>query len=802
VDALRGDLIYALRVWRRLPGTTAAAVLALALGIGANTTVFSFVSGVLMRPLPYSDPDRLVMAWQDRSAKGGPRRELISPGLFVDWSRRATALQGLAALRNWAPNLTGGDAGNDEPERLTGASVSGQYFTTLGVAPAYGRTLTAADDQPGAPTVVVLGDGLWRRRFSANAAIVGHTIQLDGQAAEVVGVMPVTFHGAVIDAEIWNTLRIDPANAPRGIVILRALARIVPGVTLDQAQAAMSTLQGQLQAEDDELVGFQARIIRLQDDVVGPVRPVLLVLSASVALVLLIACANVTSILMARAVGRRTEMSVRVAIGADRRRLVSQLLVESGVLASAGCVGGLAIAHFGIQILLASAPPDAPRLQDVRLDGVVLAFTAAISAFAALVAGMAPALGAWNTALASSLREGARETRGFSRSRAVIVAAEVAAAMTLVVGAGMFVRSLVSLQRVDLGFRPDQLLTASVSPPRGAYRSDEAVRALFDRLLARTAALQGVASAATTSVLPLSGMQINFSFRIEGRPPARPANEEPVASFRSVSTGFFSTMGMTVLEGRPFTADDRAGAPMVAVANQALVKRYFSGVSPVGAHFRINGNAATIVGVVADVHHMSPAAAPDAEMYVPYAQLGARLGWLVVRTTGDPAALAPALRQAMRDVDPNLPLASMRPMTARVADSVAQSRFLATLLTSFSSVAAVLALMGVYGLLAFAVSCRTHEIGVRMALGASRWAVVALVLRQSLVVVLTGVVLGAIAGAGLSSVARSLLFGVQPGDPVTVAGMAALIVTASLAASYLPARRAARVDPVVALRHE
>jgi len=366
----------------------------------------------------------------------------------------------------------------------------------------------------------------------------------------------------------------------------------------------------------------------------------------------------------------------------------------------------------------------------------------------------------------------------------------------------LFVRSLVGLQQVDLGFQPDRLLTASVSPPRGSYRGDEALRGLFDRMVARAALLPGVESATLTSVLPLSGSQINFSFRINGRPPGRTPGEEPVASFRAVGQQFFPTMGMKILEGRGFTAEDHAGSPVVAVVNQALVKRYWNGLSPVGSKLGLNGNDVTVIGVVADVHHAGPGAAAEGEMYVPYSQISARSGWLVLKTTGDPSAQVRGLQAAMREIDPNLPLASVRPMSQLVAGSVAQPRFLATILTWFSAVAVALALMGVYSLLMFSVSQRVREIGVRMALGASRATVVLGILRQSLAVVIAGVIVGAAAGAALSTVVKSLLFGVEPGDPATIAGVGAAIVIASLVASYLPARRASRIDPVVALRNE
>jgi predicted permease len=803
MDALRADLRYALRVCRRAPGTTAVAVVALALGIGLNTTVFSFVSALLLRPLPYPDSDRIVMLWQDRSAKGGPAREVFSPGLFIDWSTRATAVRDVAAIRGWAPSYAGrGVAGDDEAERLTGAAVSVGYFKVLGVAPALGRVFGADDDRPAAAPVVVLSHALWQRRFASDAAIVGQVIQFDGQPAQVIGVMPDGFHGAVIDADVWMPARIDPANAPRGIILLRAIARLAPGVTVAQAQASFATLQAQIAREDPELVGARARVVTLQDDVVGPARPVLLVLSASVGLVLLIACANVTSILMARAAERRVEMAVRTALGADRWRLIRQLLTESAVLAIAGSVAGLALSAIGLHLLVAAAPADAPRMQDVAIDGGVLAFTAAVTILAAIAAGLAPVVAGWRPAVSGDLREGAREARGFSYARAALVVAEVAAAMALTTGAGLFTRSLVALERVDLGFKPDGVLTASIVPPRGLYRNDEAVRGLLDRVLGRIASLPNVTDASFTSVLPLSGQQLMFSFAIEGQPRPQLPTDGPVASFRSVGLTFFQTLGLSLVEGRLFTADDRTDAPMVAVVNRTLVRRYFGGKSPIGQRVSLGGSRATIVGVVGDVQHAGPAATPDAEMFVPYGQLGSRSGWLVIRTSADPAALAPLVRQATHDIDAKVPLALVRPMPALVAASVAQARFLATVLSAFSFIAAALALVGVYGLLEFAVSRRTREIGVRIALGATRRSVVALVLRQSLVVVALGVAVGAAAGAGAATVVRALLFQVTPGDPATVATMGAAIFAATLMATIRPARRAAGVDPVVALRDE
>jgi len=803
VDSLRLDLTYALRAWRRYPATTLAAILAFALGIGATTTVFSAVSAVLLKPLPYHEPGDLVMLWQDRSGRGGSAREVISPGLFLDWAARATAVQDVAVVRGWGPNFTGrSGAHSDEPERLTGASVSGAYFTTLGVAPALGRALAADDDRPGTPTRVVLSHRLWERRFAADPAIVGQTIQIDGQAVDVIGVMPASFRGAVIDADIWNALRIDPGNAPRGMIFLRTIARLAPQVSLAQAQASFDTLQQQILTEDPELEGARARVVSLHADLVGPIRPVLLVLAACVGMVLLIACANVASILLARAVHRRAEVSVRLALGADRRRLIRQMLVESALLAAVGTVAGVALAAAGIAVLVALAPASVPRLQEIRLDPAVLSFAAGIAVLSALIAGLAPALGATRAAAMDGMREGGREVHGTGGLRRALVVAEVAVAMTLVIGAGLFVQSLIRLQAVDLGFRPAGLLVASIAPPRGTYQGPDAIRDLFDRTLTRASNLGGVESAALTSMLPLSGGDINLSFDIEGRPAPRTPGEAPVASYRAVSTTYFDTMGMSMQSGRSLNADDRAGMPSVAVINEALARRYWEGTSPLGARLLMSGEPMTVVGVVADVRHVGPATAADGELYVPYTQVPPRSATLVLRTAGDPAALGPSLRAMMREVDPMLPLGTVRPMATLVADRIAQPRFLATLLTWFASVAAILAVMGVYGLLAFSVTQRTREIGVRMALGAGRAAVIGTVVRQSLVVVGAGIVIGAAAGAALSQTVQSQLFAVEAGDPVTIVSMALLMLTASAVASYFPARRASRVDPVVALRND
>ena len=798
MDALIRDIRYALRSWRRAPGPIAAAIAALALGIGANTAIFSIVSGVLLRPLPYQNPERLVMVWQDMRARGGPQRDWISPGLFVEWRQRGTMFEQIAAIRGWTPNLTG----VDEPERLRGAAVSPAYFAALGVAPAAGRALTEADDVPNGSPVVMISDALWSRLFNRDAGLVGRTILLDGQATTVVGVMPAGFEPPVIAADIWSPIRIDPSRAPRSIVILRALALLRPGVSVAQAQAGMSAVATQLEREDQEWERARVAVIPLHDDIVGNVRQMLIVLSLAVALVLAIACANVMSLLLARAADRGREITIRTALGAGRGRIVRQLLTESVLLSSIGGIAGSILAIWGVAALVAVAPPSAPRLQDVRVDAGVLAFTALITLVTALVAGLAPSLAAVRVHLNAGLRDGGREATGTGRLRAGLVVGEIAVALVLVVGAALLIRTLVALQHVDMGFEPAHVLSASVAPPRTQYRDPEALRQLFTRLVERAATIPGVRSAGLTNMLPLTGGEMNLSFRIEGRPPAATPGSEPVAGARIVSASYATTLGMRLLQGRDLSPLDSANAPGAVLVNETMAKRYWPGASPLGAKIYLGQLEAIVVGVVGDVHHRGPGTTPGAELYVPYLQFNSRQAMLVLRTTGDPARMTSALRAAMKEIDPALPLANVATLETLLDQSVAQPRFLAALLTGFALLAALLALVGVYGLLSFAVSRRVRELGVRMALGAGRARVLRLVLRQSAVLVIFGLAGGVALAVAVSRMLRTLLFGVRPDDQLTIAGMAAAIALAAFVASLPPALRAARIDPVVALREE
>jgi putative ABC transport system permease protein len=798
MDAALRDIRYALRSWRRAPGPTAAAVMALALGIGANSTIFSVVAGVLLKPLPYQNPERLVMVWQDMRARGGPARDWISPGLFIEWQQRATMFESLGAARGWAPNLTG----IDEPERLRGAAVSAGYFTALGVAPQLGRIFTVEDDRPGSPPVVIIADSLWARLFNRDPSLVGRTVSLDGQATTVIGVMPKGFQSPIIDAEMWSPVRIDPARAPRGIIVLRVLGKLKPGVSVAQAQAGMTALAAQLAGEDPEWERARVAVLSLQDDIVGDVRQMLMVLALAVALVLAIACANVTSLLLARAADRTREITIRTALGAGRRQIVRQLFTESALLAVVGGGSGLLLAWWGVAGLVALAPASAPRLQEVRVDANAVGFTLAITLLTALASGLAPAVATARSHLNAGLRNGGRESTANGRLRALLVTAEIAVAFVLVVGAALLIRTLVTLQHVDMGFTPDHVLTAAVAPPRTQYRDPAALRQLYGRLLERASTIPGVRAAALTNMLPLSGGDFNLSFAIEGRARVATPGAEPVAGARIVSPSYVSTMGVRLVQGRDLSPLDTENAPGAALVNETMARRYWPNASPLGARILLPDLELTVVGVVGDVHHRGPGATPGAEMYIPYEQFVARQVVIALRTTGDPARSASALRAVMREIDPALPLANVRTMDQLLSQNIAQPRFLAALLTGFAGLAALLALVGVYGLLSFSVSRRARELGVRMALGAGRTRVVTLVLGQSAALVGIGLVAGVALAMTLTRLLRTLLFGVRPGDPTTVVAMAGGIALAALLASLPPALRASRIDPVIALREE
>jgi putative ABC transport system permease protein len=797
------DLRFGARMLARRPATTVAAILALALGIGANTTVFSVVHGVLLRQLPYDDPDRVVMVWQDLRKRGGPSDEWATPGHYIDWRAETSVFESLAVgLGNAAILTDGGDV-----EQVQAGVVSSSYFEVLGVRPAIGRVFTAAEEDPNAPRTVVLSDALWKRRFGAARDVVGRTVRINDTAHEIIGVMPPGFQPPIVAprAQLWQAFRVNPASASRGAIILRAFARLRPGVTLPQAASHMTEVAARLERLHPEDRDAGIRIEPLYERLVGPARPAILVLAAAVGLVLLIACANVANLLLARASSRGREMAVRTALGARRSRLIRQLLAESLLLATFGGAIGTLLAMWGVGAFVASSPAGTPRLEAIGVNGAVLAFTVAVTVITGILFGMAPALHASRTDVTSGLREGARGQIGGGgrRLRRVLVVAETALALVLLAGAGLLLRSFVQLQAVDRGFDSTNVLVGNVNAPRARFDTAGKIIALNDRLVERLRAVPGAESAALVSVLPLGGSDSDFGFTIEGRPKPATPSEQPTAWYRIVSSDYFKTMRIRILRGRGLTDQDSTPAPGAVAINESLARKYWPNEDPLGRRISLDETTFTIVGIVADIRHRGPDRPPDEEMYLHYRQYPERGTAVVVRSaSADAASLAPAVREALREVDPGLPLANVTTMAELEADAVSQPRFVTLLVGLFAAVALTLALVGVYGVLSYAVAQRTSEIGLRMALGATRADVLRLVLVDGLRMVGVGAVIGVAGAAAAGHAMRTLLFGVGAVDLPTLGATVALLGAAAAIACAAPARRAIRIDPMEALRYE
>jgi putative ABC transport system permease protein len=797
------DLRFGARMLARRPATTVAAILALALGIGANTTVFSVVHGVLLRQLPYDDPDRVVMVWQDLRKRGGPSDEWATPGHYIDWRAETSVFESLAVgLGNAAILTDGGDV-----EQVQAGVVSSSYFEVLGVRPAIGRVFTAAEEDPNAPRTVVLSDALWKRRFGAARDVVGRTVRINDTAHEIIGVMPPGFQPPIVAprAQLWQAFRVNPASASRGAIILRAFARLRPGVTVPQAASHMTEVAARLERLHHEDRDAGIRIEPLYERLVGPARPAILVLAAAVGLVLLIACANVANLLLARASGRGREMAVRTALGARRSRLIRQLLAESLLLATLGGAIGTLLAMWGVGVFVASSPAGTPRLEAIGVNGAVLAFTVAVTVITGILFGLAPALHASRADVTSGLREGARGQIGGGgrRLRRVLVVAETALALVLLAGAGLLLRSFVQLQAVDRGFDSTNVLVGNVNAPRARFDTAGKIIALNDRLVERLRAVPGAESAALVSVLPLGGSDSDFGFTIEGRPKPATPSEQPTAWYRIVSSDYFKTMRIRILQGRGLTDQDSTPAPGAVAINESLARKYWPNEDPLGRRISLDETTFTIVGIVADIRHRGPDRPPDEEMYLHYRQYPERGTAVVVRSaSADAASLAPAVREALREVDPGLPLANVTTMAELEADAVSQPRFVTLLVGLFAAVALTLALVGVYGVLSYAVAQRTSEIGLRMALGATRADVLRLVLVDGLRMVGVGAGIGVAGAAAAGHAMRTLLFGVGAVDLPTLGATVALLVAAAAIACAAPARRAIRIDPMEALRYE
>ena len=795
------DIRYGVRGLWKSPGFVAAAVLVLALGIGANSAIFSVVNAVLLRPLPYRNAARLV--WVGGKVGSNPRAS-VSPADFVDYRAQSSSFEEFAASTSvsFPLNLTG--AG--EPERLTGYLVTTNYFRAFGVQPLLGRAFNPEEERTasGAP-VVVLSYGLWQRRFGADPSVVGKTVTIDGKGATVIGVAPQSFQYPA-GTEIWAPLSFDsPEMKVRRAHFLRPVGLLKPGVTAAQAQAETDAIARRLEQQYPESnTNWSLNLVPLQEQVVGNVRTSLWVLLGAVGFVLLIACANVANLMLARATARHKEIAIRTALGASRGRVVRQLLTESLLLSLAGGAVGVLLAMWSVDALVSLAQGNVPRAAEVGVDARVLGFTLAVSVLTGAVFGLFPALRASKPDLNEVLKEGGRSSAGarHNRVRSSLVVAEVALALMLLVGAGLLIRSFVGLQQVNPGFDARGVLTTRISLSRSKYAKPEQGAQFFDELQQRVAALPGVEAVGTISELPLSGQPNDTYFTVAEHPP-QDSKEQVTADFRRTNHGYFRAMSIPLLRGRGFTEQEARADAKVTVINETLARSFFPDEDPVGKHLVIETDGKApyeIVGVVADVRHRSLDAGVYQMMYVPTLKVSNNN--LVVRTASDPAGLASAVRQQVAAIDRDQPVSTIRTMADVLSESVAQQRFRTTLLGGFASVALLLAAVGIYGVISYSVTQRTHEIGVRMALGAQRRDVVRLVVRGGLGLTLLGVGLGLAGSFALTRVMSGLLFGVSATDPLTYAGITLLLTSVALLACYRPARRATRVDPMIALRYE
>jgi putative ABC transport system permease protein len=805
MDNLRQTLRYAMRTFVRRPGFTAAVTLTLALGIGANTAIFSFVNGILLRPLPYPAADRLVTLWTMLPEWG---KEVASWPDYNDWKSQSTVFTRVAGYANSSVNLSSDD---EAPERLASAVVTEGLFETLGISPMIGRQFTSGDFVFGAHRVAILSHDLWVRRFASNPAIVGKTILLSARPYLVVGIAPPAMR-LPERAQLWTPYALTPDNAPNGrrSDFLAVVARLKPDASAEKAQTEMNAIAkrlGDAYPQTNTNVGIG--VIPLQRELVGNVRDALLVFGAAVGLVLLIACANVANLLLARSTSREREMAVRSALGAGRTRLIRQLLVESVLLSALGAVVGLLLAIWGVQGLTGLVRGSLPRLYEVKIDLAALLFTGVTAVLTGLLFGLAPALRLSGMTLASAIAEGGRGAIGGrgDRLRAGLVLAQVALALMLLAGSGLLVKSFRQLQRVDLGFDDSHALAVQVALPGAKYGTPQQRSAFFEALTTRLVAEPGVQTIGLTSDVPLSTSYDYITVAIIGRPQPAAGERTPDAIPTIADTGYFRALRIPLLEGRMFGPEDRPTSPRVAVVNREFVQRYLRGQPAIGERITF-GNPSdstqwlTIVGIVGTTRLAGVGKDSYPQVFAPFSQTPNGSMYVVLRTAGNPLAVVSSVRRDVTAVDPTQPIADIRSMEQRVDDNIAQSRLSSLLVGFFALVALALASIGIYGVISYAVAQRTREIGIRIALGATTGEVLRLVVRQGMTPAILGIALG-LAGAFMTTRLMSkLLFGVSPTDPLIFAGVTVVLTAVALVACWLPARRAARVDPVTALRYE
>lgn len=805
------DFRYAGRMLTKQAGFTVVAALTLALGVGANTAIFSVVEGLLLRPLPYRHAERVVVVWENNRVRNRPHN-VVNPANFLDWQDQAKSFDQMAAFVDQRYNLTG----TGEPEEVPSQLATPNLFTLLGAPAALGRTFTPEDAAAGREDVAVISHGLWQRRFGGKPDVIDRVISLSGASVTIIGVMPPDFKWFLKEnsltgkpADLWRPMTFTEEQRVRRGRYMSAVARLAPGVSQEQARAELDAIAGSLESQyADFNTGWGVTLVPLRDQLSGEIKPALLVLLGAVGFVLLISCVNVASLLLARAAGRHKEMAVRSAMGAGRRRIVRQLLTENLLLALLGGSLGLLLSRWCVQALVALSPENLINAEQVGVNLPVLGFTLAVSLLTGIVFGLAPALEASRVKLSETLKESSRGNAGSSRGRRVrdaLVVAEVGLAFVLLVGAGLMARSFLRLSAVDPGFDTTNLLTLRVILPPAKYSEDGKVVAFFREALEHMRTLPGVRSASAVSALPFADLGAATSFAIEGKP-APAAGEEPVTDVRVVDEEYFRTMNIPVVAGRTFTAREAVEDGKVAVINQAMARTYFPGEDPVGKRITVNmqdePEPTEIIGVVGDARYSSLEGEVRPMVYWTHPQLVYSSMMIILRTSVEPESLAAGARREILAIDKDQPVSDVRTMESWLAESISRTRFGTLLLGGFAGLALILAALGVYGVMSHSVAQRENEIGVRMALGAQARDVLRLVIRQGLLLVIAGVALGLLGALALTRVLSSLLYGVSATDPLTFAAIALLLLGVSWIACYIPARRATRVDPLAALKYE
>ena len=802
MDTLLQDIRYGIRSMLKRPAFTVVALVALALGIGANTAIFSLVNAVLLQPLPFAEPDRLVWVWGN--IRNGGNRASVAPLDYLDYRKENKTFEEFAATFSipLALNLTG----SGEPERLSASGVTGNYFQALGAKPALGRLFSMENEKPGSDEVVILSHGLWQKRFGADPAILGKTVTLDGKKREIIGVMPENF-GFSRTSGLWIPINFDTEEGmkQRKAHFMRPIGRLKEGVTIAQAQADMDVIAKRLEEQYPATnTGWGLRLVSLREQLVGNTRSTLLILLGAVGFVLLIACANVANLLLVRAAARQKEIALRSALGAGRFRIVRQMITESVLLALAGGALGTLLAIWGIKLLVALSADSIPPTAQVSLDATVLGFTFLLSLLTGMVFGLLPALRAMKLNVSESLKEGGRTgSEGASRNliRSTLVVIESAVAVMLLISAGLLIRSLIQLQNTHPGFDAQNVLTISVQLPREKYSTPDKTSNFFHELDTRVSQLPGVESVGLVTELPLSGQPNDMPFTVEGRPPVT-IDQAFDADFRRVNQHYLRTMRIPLLRGRNFTEQEVRQSADVLIVSDLLARQVFPNEDPIGKRLLLamGDKPVEIIGIAGDIRHRTLEGEAFPAMYYPTYAPGRTN--LVIRTQGDPTSIVAAVRREVQAMDPDQPIAEVRTMEEWLGRAVATPRYRTTLLGLFALLALVLASTGIYGVMSYSVTQRTHEIGVRMALGARQLDVLKLVVRQGMGLVLIGVALGLLSAIALTRVMSSLLFGVGARDPWTFGVVAMLLSLVAFVACYIPARRATKVDPLVALRYE